>query len=135
VFSIGPMEMVVIALVTLVFVGPQKLPELARQFGKFFIQAKRASSDVRSTIDGFMRETEADLIREERQALQKLLDDEAKKIHEETETLAQKYQPSSSGHEDKDLGIEEPPYYDPHLQELDQEENAKHAPEEAKKPE
>ena len=46
-FGIGPMEIVVIIVVALLFVGPQKLPELAKQMGKFIVHAKRMTTDVR----------------------------------------------------------------------------------------
>lgn len=72
-FGIGMLELAVIAIVALVFVGPQKLPDLAKQLGKFFVQIKRATGDVRSTVDHFVREAEAEIIQEEREKIKKLL--------------------------------------------------------------
>lgn len=78
-FGIGPLELVVIAVAVLVFVGPQRLPELMRQFGKFFVQAKRYSGDLRESVQGAIREAETELRLEEAEKLRA----EAKKLTEE----------------------------------------------------
>lgn len=64
-FGIGPMELVVIAVVALIFVGPQRLPSLMRQFGKFFVQAKRYSTDVRDSFQQVVDQAERELRAEE----------------------------------------------------------------------
>ncbi len=72
-FGIGIQELIVIAGVALLFVGPKRLPELARQFGKLFVQARRATSDVRAAFDDVVRQAEDDLRREERETIKQLL--------------------------------------------------------------
>jgi Tat protein translocase TatB subunit len=86
-FGIGLFEMLVIAAAALIFVGPKKLPEVARQFGRFFVQIKRMSTEVRSTIDQAMHDAELDLIREEREKVQKLLADNQKLVTDEAKKL------------------------------------------------
>lgn len=64
-FGIGPMEFLVIAVFAVVFIGPQKLPELMKQAAKFFVQARRYSNDIRGQFNDVMRAAEAELAREE----------------------------------------------------------------------
>ncbi|UQZ90252.1 twin-arginine translocase subunit TatB [Deltaproteobacteria bacterium Smac51] len=45
-FGIGWGEMVVIGLVALVVVGPEKLPELARTVGKIYGQLRQAAAEA-----------------------------------------------------------------------------------------
>lgn len=77
------MEIAVILVFALLFVGPQKLPQLAKQMGKFFVHAKRMTGDVRTTIDGYMREAEAEIIAEERDKIKKLIETEIANSPEE----------------------------------------------------
>lgn len=50
-FGIGMPELMVILVVALVVIGPQKLPEIARALGKGYLQFQRAFKDVKGTID------------------------------------------------------------------------------------
>ncbi|WP_321393653.1 Sec-independent protein translocase protein TatB [uncultured Desulfuromusa sp.] len=50
-FGIGMTEMVLIAAVALIVLGPKKLPDLARSLGKGFAEFKRATNELKSTID------------------------------------------------------------------------------------
>jgi sec-independent protein translocase protein TatB len=50
--------MIIIFIVALVFFGPEKLPELARNVGKFMAEFKRATGDFRSTFEDHLRELE-----------------------------------------------------------------------------
>ena len=47
-FSMGPQEIVIILIVALVIVGPEKLPELARMVGRAMRDLKKYASDVRN---------------------------------------------------------------------------------------
>jgi len=74
-FGIGPAEMVVIAIVALVFIGPQRLPEVARQISRFVVQAKRTSSEFRDVIHGVVKKAELELsIEEQKKVLQQALE-------------------------------------------------------------
>lgn len=49
-FNIGPQELLVILLVALVIVGPQRLPQLARAIGRALNELRRAQDEVTRTI-------------------------------------------------------------------------------------
>jgi TatA/E family protein of Tat protein translocase len=53
--SIGMMELIVIFVVALIFFGPRKLPELGRSLGKTLGEFKRASNDLRNTLEEEIR--------------------------------------------------------------------------------
>ncbi len=50
-FGIGMTEMLIIGALALVILGPKKLPDVARSLGKGFAEFKRATNDLKSTID------------------------------------------------------------------------------------
>ena len=56
--SLGISELAIIALLVLILFGPEKLPELARTLGRAMAQFRRASAELRGTIDHEMRELE-----------------------------------------------------------------------------
>lgn len=57
-FGIGSGELLVIALVVLIAVGPQRMPQLMKAVGKGMRDLRKASSDLRkqSGLDDLMRE-------------------------------------------------------------------------------
>ena len=60
-FGIGIPEMIVIAAVALVFIGPDKLPGVLRSIGKGLVELKRATSDVRTTVQNEMQKIEEEI--------------------------------------------------------------------------
>lgn len=52
---IGFPELIVIFVVALIVFGPRKLPELGRSLGKSLSEFKRASNELRSTLDEEIR--------------------------------------------------------------------------------
>jgi Tat protein translocase TatB subunit len=72
-FNIGPMELLLIAVVAIVFVGPDKLPEALKKFGRFFVQVKRHANDVKGNFDEVLRDAERELELERIRELQKKL--------------------------------------------------------------
>lgn len=54
-FGIGTSELVVILIVALVVLGPEKLPGIMRTVGRAVGEFRRMSSDVKSTLDNEMR--------------------------------------------------------------------------------
>src|ERR1700727_1709041 len=51
-------HIIVIFVVALVVFGPEKLPELARNLGKVMGEFRRATTDLRSTFEGHLRDLE-----------------------------------------------------------------------------
>ena len=49
--SIGMPELIIIFVIALIIFGPRKLPELGRSLGKSIGEFKRASNDLRSTLE------------------------------------------------------------------------------------
>lgn len=47
--SIGTAELLLVALVALIFLGPRKLPEIARKFGKVMNEFRRTTSEFKQT--------------------------------------------------------------------------------------
>lgn len=58
-FGIGMPELIVIFVIALLVVGPKKLPDLARALGRGFAEFKKATNDVRQTLDAELREINA----------------------------------------------------------------------------
>ena len=52
---IGMPEMLVILVIALVVFGPRKLPELGRSLGKSLNEFKKASNELRSTLEDEIR--------------------------------------------------------------------------------
>ena len=55
---IGLPEMLIILVVALIFFGPRKLPELGRSLGRSINEFKRASNELRNTLDDEIRSEE-----------------------------------------------------------------------------
>ena len=53
--SIGMPELVIILVIALVIFGPRKLPELVRSLGKSLGEFKRASNELRNTLEEEVR--------------------------------------------------------------------------------
>ncbi len=49
--SIGMSELLIIFVIALIVFGPRKLPELGRSLGKSLGEFKRASNDLRNTLE------------------------------------------------------------------------------------
>jgi sec-independent protein translocase protein TatB len=81
-FDIGFSEIVVIAVVALVVIGPEKLPKTARTLGVLFGRLQRYVSDVKADIN---REMELDELRN----LQKEMKSAATDIKESMQAAAQ----------------------------------------------
>ena len=53
--SIGMPELMIIFVIALIIFGPRKLPDLGRSMGKSLSEFKRASNDLRHTLDEEIR--------------------------------------------------------------------------------
>ncbi len=64
-FGIGMPELIIILVIALIVIGPQKLPDIARSLGKGLAEFKRATEDLKQNID------EESRAHEEKEALAK----------------------------------------------------------------
>src|SRR5262245_55151116 len=53
--SIGMPEMLIILVIALIIFGPRKLPELGRSLGKSLAEFKRASNELKNTLEEEIR--------------------------------------------------------------------------------
>ena len=53
--SIGMPELIIIFVIALIIFGPRKLPELGRSLGKSLSEFKRASNELKSTLEEEIR--------------------------------------------------------------------------------
>ncbi|HET7478613.1 MAG TPA: twin-arginine translocase TatA/TatE family subunit [Rubrobacteraceae bacterium] len=49
-FGVGPQEMVMIGLLALLIFGPSKLPQMARDLGKFVAEARRSIDEFKDEL-------------------------------------------------------------------------------------
>lgn len=54
-FGLGMWELVIIFMVALIVFGPRKLPELGKSLGKGLSEFKRASNELKNTLDDEIR--------------------------------------------------------------------------------
>lgn len=67
----GFLELILIAVIALVVVGPKDLPKLMRSAGQFVRKAKALASEFTSAFDQMARESEMEDLRKEIDALKK----------------------------------------------------------------
>jgi len=57
-FGIGMQELIIIAVIALLIVGPKKLPDLAKTLGKGFSEFRRAADGISDDLKQTMQEDE-----------------------------------------------------------------------------
>ncbi|KQW79782.1 Sec-independent protein translocase protein TatB [Brevundimonas sp. Root1279] len=67
--GIGGMEYVVIAVVALLVVGPERLPAMLHKLGKMVGKARSMANEFRASFDEMARQSELDELRKEVEAL------------------------------------------------------------------
>ena len=73
---IGMPELIVIMVIALVIFGPRKLPELGRSLGRSLNEFKRASNELKHTLDDEIR-VEDQKVSDEKAAQQRAADQQA----------------------------------------------------------
>ncbi len=98
-FGIGMPEMILILAVALIVIGPKKLPDLAKSLGKAMGEFKRATSDLKESmqIDAELKEVRS------------TFDDIGKTAADPAPTTAD----PSEGHSEADAATESPDATDP----------------------
>jgi Tat protein translocase TatB subunit len=57
-FGIGIQELIIIAVIALIVVGPKKLPDLAKTLGKGFSEFRKAADDITDNLKQTMQTEE-----------------------------------------------------------------------------
>ena len=91
-FGIGMPELIIIMIIALIVIGPQKLPDLAKSLGKGLAEFKKAAEDFKQGVEAESRAPEvkqrtAEEIAERERALEAL---KTKSAQEETGEKAEK---------------------------------------------
>ncbi len=72
-FDMGFTEMLLISIVALIVIGPEKLPGVARTAGKYFTRLKRFMTDVKADVESELRADELrDILKEQQKELDSL---------------------------------------------------------------
>src|ERR1700749_277999 len=64
-FGIDSPELLVIAVVALVVIGPKELPSLLRTWGKWMAQMRGMASEFRGHVDEMVRQSELDEVKKQ----------------------------------------------------------------------
>jgi sec-independent protein translocase protein TatA len=90
-------HLIVIAVVALIVLGPEKMPQAARTVGKFLAEFRRITGDFRSTIEGEMREMERETaLKEIRQSFPEHLHYDVQQTQEATIAAAEAAAPPAA---------------------------------------
>lgn|SRR5512135_1931666 len=92
-FNIGLPELLIIVAIALIVFGPNKLPELARAFGKAMREFKKATEEVKESFEAETKELEEF---KHNLADENLLADLAEQISPQEEHTGEETSPSSS---------------------------------------
>src|SRR5215475_16141376 len=64
-FGIDSPELLVIAIVALVVIGPKELPNLLRSWGKWMAQMRAMAAEFRGHVDEMVRQSELDDVKKQ----------------------------------------------------------------------
>lgn len=56
-FGIGVTELIVIFIIALIVIGPQKLPDIAKALGKAFAEFKKATEEIKNSVKDDIEKT------------------------------------------------------------------------------
>ena len=76
--DIGWSEMLLIAIVAIVVIGPKDLPKAMRTVGQWMGRARRVAREFKDNVDDMVRETELDELRRETEQMSRFSIEEPK---------------------------------------------------------
>jgi sec-independent protein translocase protein TatB len=79
--DIGASELLVIAIVALIVVGPKELPALLRKLGQMMAKVRNMAAEFRASFDEMARQSELDELRREVDALRRGHAEEMAALH------------------------------------------------------
>jgi sec-independent protein translocase protein TatB len=91
-FNLGFTEMLLLAAIALIVIGPKQLPDMARMLGRMINEFRRATSEFTSTIDDFKFKTRSYVEDTEKQLTQVA----KKAVEEDKEPDAEESESSNS---------------------------------------
>jgi len=97
-FGIGMPELLIIFVIALIFIGPKKLPDLARALGKGMAEFRKATSEIKSNLDmeDELRGMEDEIADSVSGAIAKEHSEQTDKVHAEAENVPEEESSSSS---------------------------------------
>lgn len=93
-FDLGWSELLLIAVIALVVVGPRDLPRMMRTAGQYMAKARKVAREFQATFDELARETEVEELRRE---VVSLKSEATAPLNEMRKDLDKAMQPPSSG--------------------------------------
>lgn len=81
-FNIGFSELVILAVIGLIVIGPEQLPELARKLAKILNELKRAKEEIMAPLDDLKHEAQASLMK-----FRQGIEDESQQINKNFEKI------------------------------------------------
>lgn len=88
-FEVGWSEILIVAVVALIVVGPKELPTLLRTIGRYTGMAKRQFDSLKAQFDAAVSEADLDLVRKEMEAVRQAADKEAARTRTALEAVPQ----------------------------------------------
>lgn len=87
--SIGMPELIIIFVIALIIFGPRKLPDLGKSLGKSLAEFKRASNDLKNTLEEEIRlEEQRTAVEKEKKVAEKVATTTPLPAHEEEEPVS-----------------------------------------------
>jgi len=96
-FGLGVPELIVIFVIALIVFGPKKLPDLGKALGRGIAEFKRASQEVKETIETEVRNAEQSLDLKKLKAEVEGLETEVRKLDVPAEGAADGTQAAAGG--------------------------------------
>jgi sec-independent protein translocase protein TatB len=89
--DIGASELLVIAIVALIVVGPKELPSLLRKLGQMMAKVRNMAAEFRASFDEMARQSELDELRREVDALRRGHAEEMAALHASEAQVSQAF--------------------------------------------